>query len=87
MGEAGHRLPMIWHWPKGIKPGLNDQSTVSYIDVFATLADLIGVKLKCNEAPDSRSMRKLFENRGYNDFEMPIIHHGLFGKLTFHVFL
>ena len=53
MGEGGHRLPMIWHWPKGIQPGLNDQSTVSYIDVFATLADLIGVKLKCNEAPDS----------------------------------
>ena len=79
MGEGGHRLPMIWHWPKGIQPGLNDQSTVSYIDVFATLADLIRVKLKCNEAPDSRSLRKLFENKGFDEFKNPIIHHGLFG--------
>ena len=82
MGEGGHRLPFIWHWPKGIKPGTNDQSTVSYIDVFATLADLIGVKLECNEAPDSRSLTKLFENRGFNDFKMPIIHHGLFGEFN-----
>ena len=34
---------------------------VSYIDVYATMADIIGTKRKCNEAPDSRSLLKLIE--------------------------
>ena len=35
---------------------MNHESLVSYIDVYATLADIIGYKLNCNEAPDSRSL-------------------------------
>ena len=40
--EGGHRLPMMWRWPKRIQPGVDSNSLVSYIDVFATLADMIG---------------------------------------------
>ena len=34
---------------------------VSYLDVYETLADLIGTKTACNEAPDSRSLMTLLE--------------------------
>ena len=47
--EGGHRLPMIWRWPNGIPIGTNSESVVSYIDVFATLAEIIGVELECNQ--------------------------------------
>jgi arylsulfatase A len=56
LGEGGHRLPMIWKWPRGIESGVDNKSLVSYIDVYATLADMIGYELNCNEAPDSRSL-------------------------------
>ena len=34
---------------------------VSYLDVYQTLADLIGTKTECNEAPDSRSLMTLLK--------------------------
>jgi len=34
---------------------------VSYIDVYATLADVIGSEMACNEAPDSRSLVPVIE--------------------------
>ena len=52
LSEGGHRLPMIWRWPKKFKVGQNSENTVSYIDVYRTLADIVSVDLKCNQAPD-----------------------------------
>lgn len=74
--EGGHRLPMIWHWPEGINPGENTENVVSYIDIYATLAKIIGVDLKCNQAPDSRNLVPLIKKMSGFD-EKPIVHHGL----------
>ena len=69
-------MPMIWRWPRGIRRGINDKDTVSYIDVFATFAEIIGSDLKCNEAPDSRSLVPLLTKKG--EFTGgPVVHHGL----------
>ena len=43
LNSGGHRLPMIWHWPEGINPGENTENVVSYIDIYATLAKIIGM--------------------------------------------
>ena len=52
LSEGGHRLPMIWRWPKKFEVGQNSENTVSYIDVYRTLADIVSIDLKCNQAPD-----------------------------------
>ena len=52
--EAGHRVPFLWRWPKMWQPKVieDPQIPVSYVDIYRTLADIIGAKLPCNEAPD-----------------------------------
>jgi len=50
---------------------------VSYIDVYATMADIIGTKRKCNEAPDSRSLLKLIEDDDKELRPNHILHHAV----------
>ena len=43
--EGGHRVPFIFHYPKGIKqPKVVDDTVVSYIDLYRTLGEVIGYK-------------------------------------------
>ncbi len=42
--EGGQRVPLIISWPGHIKPGVND-SLVSHIDLYPTIAHLAGAKI------------------------------------------
>ena len=53
--EAGTRVPTIAYWPSTIKPGESD-ALVSQIDLFASLAKLVGAELGSTDAPDSYDM-------------------------------
>jgi arylsulfatase A len=64
--EGGHRLPFMWRFPKMFPPQVNEDSVVSYVDVYRTLAELIGYTPKCNEGPDSRSLVQVL--KGDNHF-------------------
>ena len=59
-------MPFIWNYPNGFKPKVISDQTVSYVDVYRTLADVIDPRrrLPCNEAPDSRSILKTLTGRG-----------------------
>lgn len=50
--EGGHRLPLIARWPGQIPAGVSDE-LVSLIDLPATAAALVEVKLAADAAPDS----------------------------------
>ncbi|MAW94349.1 MULTISPECIES: sulfatase-like hydrolase/transferase [unclassified Leeuwenhoekiella] len=52
--EAGTRMPTICYWPGVIKPGTS-QALLSQVDLYASLADLVGQKLKNEDAPDSQA--------------------------------
>ena len=54
--EGGTRLPFMWWYPKGFPARTIEDKTVSYLDVFRTLADLADYDPTCNEGPDSRSL-------------------------------
>ena len=54
--EGGTRLPFMWWYPKGFPSRTIEDKTVSYLDVFRTLADLVDYSPTCNEGPDSRSL-------------------------------
>lgn len=54
--EGGHRVPLIVKLPKTIPAGTVSDENVSMVDMYATVADLIDVELKDDEALDSYSI-------------------------------
>lgn len=52
--EAGTRMPTIVSWPSKITPGTSD-ALLSQVDIYASLASLVGQKLKNGDAPDSEN--------------------------------
>ncbi|WP_405054398.1 sulfatase family protein [Thalassotalea fonticola] len=50
--EAGTRVPTIVYWPGKVKPKVSD-ALLSQMDIYASVAKLVGVKLEDNEAVDS----------------------------------
>lgn len=53
--EAGHRMPFIVRWPGRVRAGSTHTQLISFVDVFATLAELTEQPLEGNAGPDSFS--------------------------------
>lgn len=53
--EAGTRVPTITYWPGVIDAGESD-ALLSQIDLFASLASLLGEEMEPQAAPDSKDM-------------------------------
>jgi len=65
--EAGTRVPMIVHWPDGIK-AKETPALISQVDIYASLAKLLGHPLLADEAPDSQeSLDVLLGNSDVGD--------------------
>jgi arylsulfatase A len=54
--EGGHRIPFIARWPGVTPAGRRNADPIEQLDLFATCADLLGVKLADDAAEDSVSM-------------------------------
>ncbi|PQV48228.1 arylsulfatase A-like enzyme [Jejuia pallidilutea] len=52
--EAGTRVPTIVHWPKQVKPGTSS-ALLSQVDLYASLASLLGNDIQKETAPDSEN--------------------------------
>ena len=50
--EAGHRVPSFVYWPGKIKPGQVDESILSALDIYPTIAAIAGIKLPPNRKYD-----------------------------------
>lgn len=60
--EAGTRVPMIVSWPAQVKPGVSD-ALVSQIDLYASMASLMGKPLEEGAGPDSQDHLDAFLGR------------------------
>ena len=58
--EGGHRVPFIVRWPENISAGTTSSSLISNIDLLATVAAVVGRKLKPDEGPDSYNLLPAF---------------------------
>ncbi len=56
--EGGTRVPTIVHWPLVIQP-TESAAMWNHVDIYATIAALIGQPLASTEAPDSENMLPL----------------------------
>lgn len=52
--EAGSRVPGILSWPGRVKPGVSDK-LLCQVDILATFANMLNVKLPAGAAPDSEN--------------------------------
>jgi arylsulfatase A len=54
--EGGHRVPFVVKWPGLVKPGSVCDALVSQVDLFATLAAIVGHALPAGVASDSHDL-------------------------------
>lgn len=57
--EAGTRVPLIVSWPKQVKPAVSD-ALVSHIDLYASMAKLMGKTLESGAGVDSQDYLDAF---------------------------
>ena len=54
--EGGHRVPFLVRWPGVVEAGSETAFTTAHVDLYATVADIVGERLDQEEAIDSLSM-------------------------------
>jgi len=80
--EAGHRIPFIVRWPSRVRAGSVNEKTVCLTDVFATVADLQGIRMPQTMGEDSFSLLPTLLNK--NASARPsIVHHSMNGMFSY----
>jgi arylsulfatase A-like enzyme len=59
--EGGLHVPLIAHWPGTIRPGSKCDALVGLNDLMATFAEIAGVEMDPENAPDSISFSRLLQ--------------------------
>ena len=59
--EGGHRVPTIMRWPGVIEPGSVCDALVSQVDILATVAAIVNVKVPEGTAEDSHNLLPLLQ--------------------------
>jgi len=62
--EGGHRVPFIVRWPGHVPAGRVENGLVSQIDLFATLAGIVGGEIPADSAEDSLDQRACLTGTG-----------------------
>jgi arylsulfatase A-like enzyme len=76
--EGGCRVPFIARWPQQIKPRVSDQ-LFSLVDIYATLAKIIGQKIPAHTAPDSLDLSAVLLDKTRKNIRDNTVLHGIGG--------
>ena len=76
--EGGCRVPLIARWPKQIKPRVSEQM-FSLVDVYATLASIVGQVISADTAPDSLDMSNVLLGKTLKNLRSSMVLHGIGG--------
>ncbi len=79
--EGGHREPLIVSWPGRIAAGVRSHALVSLMDLFATIAELVGGDLP-DAAEDSASFAAVLLGDGTGRSRTSLVHHSQRGVLA-----
>jgi arylsulfatase A-like enzyme len=72
--EGGHREPLIISWPGRVDAGRRSQEMVCLMDLFATLAEILGAPAPV-DAEDSVSFAGLLLGHGAGGWRRSLVHH------------
>lgn len=74
--EGGHRVPFVVRWPAVVRAGRTCAEPVGQVDLLATCADLLGVKLPADAGEDSFSLLPALRGDEYpRPLRGALIHH------------
>ncbi len=81
--EGGHRVPFLARWPGQIKPGSTSDETICHVDLMATVASLLDVKLPDNAGVDSYNiLPALLGETLKKPLREATVHHAFSGKFA-----
>lgn len=80
--EGGHRVPYIMKWPNCIQENSVSDITICQTDLMATMADIVGIDLKENEAEDSFSLLPILLNSKETFAREATVHHSINGSFA-----
>ncbi len=80
--DGGHRVPFIVRWPGKVKPGATSKQVVSLVDLMATCADILGLKLPDDAAEDSVSLLPVLFDKADGPVREALVHHSISGKFS-----
>ena len=78
--EGGHRVPFIARWAGKINPNTTNDETICHVDLFATVASIVGFKLPNNVAEDSYNILPALLGQSYaSPLREATVHHSIDG--------
>ena len=81
--EGGHRVPLLVRWPARIQPGRATDETVCLVDLLATCADLLNVRLPANAGEDSVSNLPVWDGGALDGpLREATVHHSIDGSFS-----
>ncbi|MBI5383294.1 MAG: arylsulfatase [Verrucomicrobia bacterium] len=80
--DGGHRVPFLACWPGQVKPGTTSDQLISLVDLMATCADIIGVRLPDHAGEDSVSFLPALQGRAEMPLREALVHHSINGKFA-----
>ena len=80
--EGGHRVPYVVRWPEKVNTRKTNQLLCT-TDLFATVADIIGVEYQDNIAEDSFSFLQALGVSSVKAARESIIHHSINGSFAY----
>lgn len=82
--EGGCRVPLIARWPARIQPRVSDQ-IFSLVDVYATLAAIVGQRVPRAVAPDSIDLSRVLLGQTRRNVRDHMVLHGISDTLALRV--
>ncbi len=80
--DGGHRIPFIVRWPEKIKAGSRSSQLVCLVDLMATCADLLNLKLPDHAAEDSVSILPALLGTDKPPLRDAVVHHSINGSFA-----
>ncbi len=80
--DGGHRVPFIVRWPAKVIGGQKTAQITCLLDLMATAADILGVKLPESAAEDSYSFLPALTGQTSTAARPNIIHHSINGSFA-----
>jgi arylsulfatase A-like enzyme len=80
--DGGHRVPFLMRWPDRIKAGSRSDEVVGQIDLMATCAELLGVKLPANAGEDSVNILPAMLGTAKTPVRDALVHHSIDGSFA-----
>ncbi len=77
--DGGHRIPFIARWPDRIKAGTKCDQLICQVDLMATCAEMLGVKIPDSAGEDSVSILPALLGTADRPLHEAVVHHSIQG--------